>query len=70
MGTPDVRLTVQLNQFLWSKGIRNVPGRVRVRVSRRRNEDQNAKHETYALVSHVPVTSFKELITKIVEDEE
>merc|ERR1711879_1098177 len=40
MGTSDVRLDVKLNQFVWSQGIRNVPYRVRVRLSRKRNEDE------------------------------
>ncbi|KAJ8965634.1 hypothetical protein NQ317_017423 [Molorchus minor] len=30
MGTPDVRIDTRLNKQLWSKGIRNVPFRVRV----------------------------------------
>jgi hypothetical protein len=28
MGTEDVRVDVNLNKFLWSKGVRNVPYRV------------------------------------------
>eukprot|EP01123_Difflugia_compressa_P008084 TRINITY_DN231_c0_g1_i1.p1 TRINITY_DN231_c0_g1~~TRINITY_DN231_c0_g1_i1.p1 ORF type:complete len:122 (-),score=19.29 TRINITY_DN231_c0_g1_i1:101-466(-) len=70
MGTPDIRLTVQLNQFLWSRGIRNVPRRVRVRLSRKRNDDQNAAHKTFTLVSHVPVPSYKELKSVKVKDEQ
>ena len=34
MGTEDVRVDVGLNKFLWSKGVRNVPYRVRVRLHR------------------------------------
>jgi len=34
MGTEDVRIDTLLNKFLWSKGIRNVPHRVRVRLHR------------------------------------
>lgn len=41
MGTPDVRIDTRLNKQLWSKGIRNVPFRVRVRLSRRRNDDED-----------------------------
>lgn len=33
----------KLNKFLWSNGVRNVPRRVRVRLSRKRNEDEDAK---------------------------
>jgi large subunit ribosomal protein L31e len=43
MGTKDVRLDVKLNKAVWSKGIRNVPTRVRVVISRRRNDDEDAK---------------------------
>lgn len=43
MGTKDVRLDVSLNKAVWSKGIKNVPTRLRIVVSRRRNEDEDAK---------------------------
>jgi len=68
MGTKDVRVDVKLNKFLWSQGIRDVPFRVRVRLSRKRNEDEDAKEKFYTLVSHVPVTSFGKLQTKVVDE--
>ena len=43
MGTSDVRLDVKLNKLVWSNGIKNVPNRVRVLISRRRNDDEDAK---------------------------
>ncbi len=43
MGTSDVRLDVKLNKAVWSKGIKNVPFRVRIVISRRRNDDEDAK---------------------------
>merc|ERR1712061_832550 len=61
MSTKDVRIDTKLNKFLWSNGIRNVPKRVRVRLSRKRNEDEEAKDKTFTLVQHVPVESFKNL---------
>eukprot|EP00992_Anisonema_acinus_P005653 TRINITY_DN18594_c0_g1_i1.p2 TRINITY_DN18594_c0_g1~~TRINITY_DN18594_c0_g1_i1.p2 ORF type:complete len:120 (+),score=28.73 TRINITY_DN18594_c0_g1_i1:84-443(+) len=71
MGTEDVRLDVGLNKQVWSKGVRNVPYRIRVRLERRRNEDEEATEKLYTLVKHVDgVVSFKGLQTKIVEDEE
>uniref|UniRef100_A0A915DEJ8 Large ribosomal subunit protein eL31 n=1 Tax=Ditylenchus dipsaci TaxID=166011 RepID=A0A915DEJ8_9BILA len=70
MATPDVRIDTRLNQFLWSKGVRNVPFRVRVRLSRRRNDDEDSPHKLYTLVTHVPVTSFKRLTNVNVESEE
>jgi len=70
MGTKDVRVDTKLNKHIWSRGIRNVPRRVRVRLARKRNEDEDAKEKMYTLVTHVPVTSFKKLNTKVVDDEE
>jgi len=43
MGTKDVRLDVKLNKLVWCQGIRNVPVRVRVVISRKRNDDEDAK---------------------------
>ena len=43
MGTSDVRLDVKLNKAVWSKGVKNVPNRVRIVISRRRNDDEDAK---------------------------
>merc|ERR1719159_2266981 len=42
MNTKDVRIDTKLNKFVWSCGVRNVPKRVRVRMSRKRNEDEDA----------------------------
>uniref|UniRef100_A0A914X1I8 Large ribosomal subunit protein eL31 n=2 Tax=Plectus sambesii TaxID=2011161 RepID=A0A914X1I8_9BILA len=69
MGTKDVRVETRLNKHVWSKGVRNVPFRLRVRLSRRRNEDEDSPHKLYTLVSHVPVTSFKRLTTVNVDNE-
>merc|ERR1719454_299949 len=44
MFTKDVRVDTGLNRFVWSHGIRNVPRKIRVRISRRRNEDEDAKN--------------------------
>merc|ERR1712100_151784 len=63
MGTEDVRVDVKLNKFLWSNGIRAVPYRVRVRLSRKRNDDEEAKEKLSTLCPHVPVASFKGLQT-------
>ena len=65
MLTEDVRVDQRLNQFLWSNGVRNVPRRVRVRISRRRDEDAESGNKFYTLVQHIPVDSFKGLITEI-----
>jgi len=68
MRTTDVRLDVKLNQIVWARGIRYVPNRVRVRMQRRRNEDENSKHKMYTLVSYVPATTFRKLQTKVVDE--
>ena len=41
----DVRVDTGLNKHIWSMGVRNVAKRVRVRLSRRRNEDEEAKEK-------------------------
>ncbi|EEB11110.1 60S ribosomal protein L31 [Polyplax serrata] len=67
MGTPDVRIDTRLNKHVWSKGIRHVPFRIRVRLSRRRNDDEDSPHKLYTLVTFVPVASFKKLLTENVD---
>ncbi|CAE8618874.1 unnamed protein product [Polarella glacialis] len=69
MLTKDVRVDTKLNKFLWSNGVRNVMRRVRVRLSRKRNEDEDAKEKFFTLIQHVPVESFKGLQTETVRDE-
>ncbi|VDD87046.1 unnamed protein product [Enterobius vermicularis] len=65
MGTEDVRVDTRLNKFVW-----NVPFRVRVRLARRRNEDEDSPHKLYTLVSYVQVNSFKGLTTINVDNYE
>lgn len=38
---------------------RNVPYRMRVRLSRKRNEDEDSPNKLYTLVTYVPVTTYK-----------
>ncbi|KUF91244.1 hypothetical protein AM588_10004817 [Phytophthora nicotianae] len=68
MKTQDVRIDSKLNKFIWSKGVRNVPYRVRVRLSRKRNDDEDAKEKLYTLVQHVQVASFKGLQNDTVDE--
>jgi large subunit ribosomal protein L31e len=68
MGTSDVRIDSNLNKKVWSKGVRNVPTRIRVRLSRRRNEDEDADEKLYTLAQLVEVDSFKALQTETVVD--
>ena len=60
----DVRVDPSLNRFVWSTGIRNVPRKIRVRISRKKNEDEDAKEKFYSLVQHVQVSSFDGLKTE------
>merc|ERR1719389_1517381 len=69
MQTKDVRIDTKLNKAIWAQGVRNVPKRIRVRFSRKRNEDEDAKEKMFTLVQHIPVESFKNLQTEIVRDE-
>ncbi|XP_077728337.1 large ribosomal subunit protein eL31-like [Canis aureus] len=68
MGTPDVRIDTRLNKAVWAKGIRNVPYRIHVRLSRQRNEDEDSPNKLYTLVNYVPVTTFKNLQTINVDE--
>ena len=58
-GTKDVRLDPQLNKKVWEAGIKGVPFRLRVRISRKRNDEEGAKEKLYTYASHVIVESFK-----------
>ena len=60
----EVRIDPSLNRALWVNGIRNVPNKIRIRVSRLRNEDEEAKEKFYSLVQHIEVDSFRNLQTE------
>lgn len=66
----DVRVDTKLNKFLWSQGIKGVPGRVRVRLARKRNDDEEAAEKLYTLCMHVPVEryQYKGLQTQVVDE--
>ncbi|WRT70472.1 uncharacterized protein IL334_007470 [Kwoniella shivajii] len=71
MGVNDVRISPGLNQAIWARGIRSPPKRIRVRLERKRNDDEGAKEKLYVLASVVEgVTSFKGLQTVNVEADE
>merc|ERR1712183_37199 len=53
MGTKDVRVDSKLNKYVWSRGIRNIPNRVRVRLSRKRNEDEDSAEKLYTIAQLV-----------------
>eukprot|EP00003_Mantamonas_plastica_P009207 TRINITY_DN18569_c0_g1_i1.p2 TRINITY_DN18569_c0_g1~~TRINITY_DN18569_c0_g1_i1.p2 ORF type:complete len:118 (+),score=33.98 TRINITY_DN18569_c0_g1_i1:23-376(+) len=57
MKTQDVRVANEVNKFVWSKGIKRLPHRVRVRIERKYNQnDDDEENETmYSLVTLVPL---------------
>jgi len=63
MGTVDVRIDEGVNKHVWSRGVRNVPFRLRVKLERRRNDDEDSVHKLYTIVTYVPVASYKGLQT-------
>jgi large subunit ribosomal protein L31e len=67
-GTKDVRLDPQLNKKVWEAGIKGVPFRLRVRISRKRNDEEGAKEKLYSYVQAVNVKDPKGLHTQVVED--
>ncbi|KAI9705959.1 MAG: 60S ribosomal protein L31 [Candelina mexicana] len=67
-GTHDVRLDPQLNKKVWESGIKGVPFRLRVRISRKRNDEEGAKEKLYSYVQAVNVKDPKGLQTAVVED--
>ncbi|PQE29952.1 60S ribosomal L31 protein [Rutstroemia sp. NJR-2017a WRK4] len=67
-GTSDVRLDPQLNKKVWEAGIKGVPFRLRVRISRKRNDEEGAKEKLYSYVQAVNVQNPKGLQTVVVED--
>jgi large subunit ribosomal protein L31e len=67
-GTKDVRLDPQLNKKVWEAGIKGVPFRLRVRISRKRNDEEGAKEKLYSYVQAVNVKNPKGLSTVVVEE--
>merc|ERR1712080_308843 len=72
MGTKDVRIDTRLNKAIWAQGVRGVPFRMRVRLARLRNEDEDSVHKLYTLVTYVNIAKggFKGLQTENVETSE
>lgn len=68
MSTSDVRVDPMLNKAIWEKGIKSIPRRVRVRLSRKRNEEEGAKNKLYTFVTYVPVTDFHGLETETIDE--
>lgn len=70
MGTKDVRLDPKLNQEIWKYGVKDFPRRLRVRLERKRNDDEGAKEKLYTYA--VPVLGLgnnKGLQTTVIDQE-
>jgi large subunit ribosomal protein L31e len=67
-GTTDVRIDPLLNKKVWESGVKGVPHRLRIRVSRRRNDEEGAKEKLYSYVQGVNVKDPKGLQTIVVEE--
>ena len=58
-----MKITHELNKAIWLNGIRNIPRRIRVRVIRKRNEDEDAAEKFFSVVDYVPTVAFNGLKT-------
>ena len=64
MAVKDVRVDSELNHYIWKNGIRDVPNKVRVRIAKKKNQDEDAKEPFFCLVQHVDVEAFSGLRTE------
>lgn len=64
MGTPDAHMDARLNKAIWARGIRSVPYLIRVRLSRKRDGNEDSPNKLYALVTYLPPLSkiYKQLM--------
>jgi len=60
LGTSNVMVETEVNKAVWSKGIRNVPRRVRLSFKREKDGESNAMKTT---VSFVAAEKFKGMHT-------
>jgi large subunit ribosomal protein L31e len=65
----NVRIDTTLNKQMFAQGVRNIQKRVRVRLERRRDEDEEATEKMYTLAKYVEVSDFKGLQTQNVVSE-
>ena len=54
-----------MNRHVWMNGIRNVPRKIRIRITRKRNEDEDAKEKFYSLVQFVEMEEFDKGTEKV-----
>ena len=69
MKTKDNRIDASLNTFIWHRGVKGVPGRVRVRLERKvaeNPEGSSKKKLFYTVISNVTVADFSKLTTTVI----
>ena len=69
MRTKDNRVDASLNNFLWSRGVKGVPKRVRVLIQRKvaeQGENASGRKHLYSVISYVPCEDFSGQLTKTV----
>jgi len=64
MGTPKVLVSPNLNITLWQNGIRHVPHKMRIKITRRYDESEENSGQMVSELDVVQVESFKGLTTQ------
>jgi len=66
MGTKVVKVLPEVNQHVWKNGIRRLPRRIRLKLSRRAHDGGDEEDDPFFTeVSLVDVDSFKDLQTEV-----
>lgn len=61
MGTEKVKIDAGLNKAVWAKGVRNIPRRIRVRISRQLSEDDEESTVTFVIHAMKRTYKFRQL---------
>lgn len=61
----NVRVDTMLNKHIWSQGVRNIPKRIRVRLERRRDEDEEAKEKVLIPAIRKSLIQFNTIYTAL-----
>ena len=65
MLTQRVKVSTEVNKYIWKRGIRNVPRKIRVRLMRVKNEEDINDGGLITEVKLLKVSSFKGLVTEV-----
>lgn len=68
MGTQKVKIDSGLNKAIWAKGVRNIPRRIRVRIARQLDDDEERAEDYFSLVTYVGGNI--KMSTRVVADDE